>query len=949
MAEDIRVIHTTGLNNCGGRCVIHAHVKDGKIVRLTTDTRADAGDGVPLCACVRGLNYHKTFLGEDRLLWPMKRVGQRGEGRFQRISWDEALDTVAREWTRIRDAYGPGSRYVNYATGDAGALSASQCARRLLALDGGYLGRYNSYSTACISHASRLMYGTVYTGNAPEDWLNSKLIILWGHNPAETHFDAATMHYLQKARAQGIPMVVVDPRQNDTALALGAEWIPLRPATDAALLDAMAWVIASKGLEDRDFLDRCCLGYDRAHMPEGVDPSLCVLDYLMGTLDGVPKTPAWAEGITGVPAAQIEALALRYAAAKPAVLLQGWGPQRHAWGEQSARGGILLACMTGNVGVSGGWACGHGAFQRHALPEFPVPENPYGRSIPAFTWTEAVLRGHALTDREGVTGGAGLDSDIKMIVNLAGNCLINQHGDINRTAEILRDTSKCEFILCSDLFMTASAKFADILLPGASMFECENITVPWLYGDFLGYVNRVIEPLGECRQEYDWLKELAGRLGLEPEFSQGRTGREWLEWIYGNLRRTETELPPFEAFRQAGIYRYAQNRPEVAFEAQRRDPARHPFPTPSGKVELFSQTVYERGFPEGFPPIPRYVAPPEGPSDPLRDRFPLQLIGWHTKRRCHSTHDNNAALHRVDPQRLWLHPSDAAARGIAEGDEVLVWNDRGRVRVPAHVTERIMPGAAALSQGAWYRPDETGTDTAGCINVLTSLRPTPWARGNGQHTNLAEAAKLPPEAILRGKRILCLGSSVTYGYAAGGWSFADALAEVYGCDIVKEAVSGTTLADRGEDSYIARLKRVGDAGPFDLLLCQLSTNDAWQGVPLGDADSTDPGDVTGAIRAVPRIAREKWGADLPVAFYTGARFESDAYDAMVARLNAIAPAEGVAVIDLWSDRAFNALPGERYDPWMQDPVHPRREGYAEWWTPRIALGLRLIFGTGKGI
>ena len=198
------------------------------------------------------------------------------------------------------------------------------------------------------------------------------------------------------------------------------------------------------------------------------------------------------------------------------------------------------------------------------------------------------------------------------------------------------------------------------------------------------------------------------------------------------------------------------------------------------------------------------------------------------------------------------------------------------------------------------------------------------------------------ENTLRSRRILCLGSSVTYGSAAGGWSFADALAEEYGCDIVKEAVSGTTLADGDDASYVARLKRAADPGPFDLLLCQLSTNDAWQGVPLGDADSRDPRDVTGAIRAVVRIAREKWGAGLPVAFYTGARFESDAYDAMVRRLKAMVPGEGIAVVDLWDDAAFNAIPGPRYDEWMDDPVHPRREDYARWWTPRIAERLREI-------
>ena len=736
--NETKIIHTMGRNNCGGRCIIHAHVRDGQIEKLTTDTPQAAGDDVPLCACVRGLNYHKTFLGPDRLRYPMKRVGERGEGKFQRISWEEATDLIAREWVRIRDTYGPGSRYVNYATGISAAISGSSLAKRLLKLDGGYLGYYNSYSTACIRKATDLMYGTCETGNSLVDWLNSNLIILWGHNPAETKFDSQTMYYLRRARKKGIPIIVVDPRRNDTAEQLGAEWVPLRPATDAALQDAMAYVIVEEGLQDQDFLDRCCLGFDKAHMPEGVDPSECVLSYLTGEKDGVAKTPEWAQAITGVPAETIRSLAIRYATARPAALVQGFGAQRHAYGEQGARGGILLACMTGNVGVSGGWASGSGLCTQHPWVDMPDVPNPYPMEIPTYLWTEAVVRGHELTELDGVTGGEQLQSDIKMILNLAGNCLINQHGDINRTAEILRDTSKCEFIVCSDLFMTASAKFADVLLPGVSMFEGENITQPWQYGDFVGFNNQVIEPLYEGRFEYDWLSEVAEKIGLGPQFTEGRTLGQWLEWCYEDLRRKEPELPDYETFKKAGIWRYQNTPVRIAFADQRRDIDHHPFPTPSGKVELFSPKIWQTRFRDFMPAIPRYVDPPEGPNDPLREQYPLQLIGWHTKRRCHSIHDNNQAMHAIDPQALWMHPKDAQARGITEGQQVLIWNDRGRVQIGAHLTDRIMPGVVALSQGAWYAPDENGTDHGGCINVLTSLRPTPYARGNGQHTNLVE-------------------------------------------------------------------------------------------------------------------------------------------------------------------------------------------------------------------
>lgn len=740
---EVKIVHTTGVNNCGGRCVIDAHVKDGKIIKVTTENPRREDGAAPLCACARGVNYHKTFLGEDRLRYPMKRVGERGEGRFERISWEEAVETITREWVRIRDTYGPGSRYVNYATGVTALIRPDHLAKRLLALDGGYLDYYNSYSTACVRHATPYMYGTNLTGNGFEDWLNSKLIILWGHNPAETVFDAGTMHYLKLAREKGIPVIGVDPRKNDTIIRLGAEWIPLRPTTDSALMDGMAYVIWSENLYDRDFIDRCCIGFDREHMPQGVDPDQCYFSYLGGEQDGIPRTPAWASEICGVPEETIIRLARLYATTKPAALIQGYGPQRHGNGEQATRGGIMLACLTGNVGVSGGWACGTGGYERHEIPKFPKGENPYTAMIPCFLWTEAVERGREMTSLDGLTGGGSLQSDIKMILNLAGNSLVNQHGDINKTMEILRDTSKCEFIVCSDLFMTASAKFADILLPGTSVFEGENISKPWASGDYLGFNNKAIEPLHQSRFEYDWLKEIAENLGLRDAFTMGHeTVGDWLEELYGQLRREETELPEYEAFKSEGMYRYRNNPPVIAFEKECSDPEKHPFQTPSGRIEIFSKRIYETEFREYVAPIPRYVPSFEGPEDPLRGKYPLQLIGWHTKRRCHSIHDNNLGMHKMDPQALWMNGGDAEERGIDDGEVVRIWNDRGTVHLKVKITDRIMKGVAAMSEGAWYRPDSDGNDTGGSANVLTSQKPTPFAKGNAQHTNLVQVGRL---------------------------------------------------------------------------------------------------------------------------------------------------------------------------------------------------------------
>jgi anaerobic dimethyl sulfoxide reductase subunit A len=271
--------------------------------------------------------------------------------------------------------------------------------------------------------------------------------------------------------------------------------------------------------------------------------------------------------------------------------------------------------------------------------------------------------------------------------------------------------------------------------------ERNDISMPWQYGDFLGFAKQVVEPLGESRLEYDWLAEVAEKLGLRQEFTEGRSADGWLEHLYNDLRLRETELPPYEEFSCGGVYRYQNNPRFVALEEECRDPERHPFPTLSGRIELFSETVYNTEYRDFFPAIPRYVEPPEGACDPLVERYPLQMIGWHTNRRAHSIHDNNPDLERVEPQRLWMHPADAANRGISDGDKALVWNDRGRVQVAVKVTDRIMKGVTALAQGAWYRPDADGTDTNGSINVLTSLRPTPYARGNAQHTNLVEVKK----------------------------------------------------------------------------------------------------------------------------------------------------------------------------------------------------------------
>ena len=732
--EEPREILTAGGNNCGGKCVICPTVQEGCMLRIETDT----SDRHPqIKACSRGHAYRKTFLHAERLKYPMKRIGERGEGRFERISWDEAAELISSEWIRIRDTYGPASRYMLYGAGVTGVLRPSKMAKRLLSLDGGYLDYYNSYSSACSNYVTPYIYGQLKAGNGFSDVLNTNYLILWGHNPAETIFGTETNVYLAKLKKKGVPIIVIDPRCSNTAAQRGMTWVPIRPGTDSALADGMAYVIWSEGLLDQHFLDTYCVGFDEAHLPEGAPAGASYESYLRGRSDGIPKTPEWAEAICGVPAEQIRKIARDYANAKPGCLLPGLGLQRTRNGEQGVRSTALLCCMTGNVGIPGGGTGAAVSFGTHRTVSFPEPKNPFPGQIPVFLWTKAIEHATEMDFRnDGVKGVDHLPCNLKMLFSLAGNTLINQHSDIRDTERILKDTSKCEFIVVSDIFMTPSARYADVLLPATSVFETSNLNSPWRGSNFLLCNNQVIDPIFDCRFEWEWLKEVAKHLGLYEEFTEGEPDLSvWMRRLYEENRKLEPMLPDYETFRREGGFQYPEEQ-IVAFSEEIAHPKTTPFATPSGKIEIYSEQLADLGM---IPPIPCYTPVVEGVEDPLREKYPLQLIGYHTIRRCHSVHDNNDWLEELDPTRLWIHPEDAFYRNVVDGDEVEVYNDRGCVRLKAFVTNRIMKGVIAMSQGGWYKKAADGADIGGSINVLTTAKhPSPLAKGNPQHTNLAE-------------------------------------------------------------------------------------------------------------------------------------------------------------------------------------------------------------------
>ncbi len=710
-----KVITTTCNTHCGGACVLKVHVREGVITRIETDD----GEEPQFRACLRCRAYRQRVYAPDRLKFPMKRVGNRGEGKFQRISWDEALDKVASELKRVRDTYGPASILGLCSGGDLTVLHHQPTLHRLLCMMGGYTEVWGFFSYEGGYFAAAATYGTmVATTNTRDDLLNSRLIIMWGWDPANSIQRTGTAWYLAQAREAGIRIVSVDPRYTDTTATFAHQWIPIRPCTDAAMLIAMAYVIITENLYDQKFLDTYTVGFNQFK------------DYVLGIEDGTAKTPAWAETITGVPAATIENIAREYATTKPAALIGGIAPGRTAYGEQYHRAAMALAAMTGNVGIHGGssadrswggeyWG-GEVPFLVRTSGRMRSPGNPLNRdapprpnTIPArgggsnssaktnmTTLADAILKGKA----------GGYPADFKLLY-LANANYLNQVHNVNKTVEAFK---ALEFIVVQEQFMTPTAKFADILLPVCTFLERNDFTSGGAT-PFFGYVKKVIEPLGESKSHLEIGIGLAERLGLTDY--NDKTEEEWLRGIVAGYQEI-SDIPDYDTIKKQGIHKVKLAEPYVAFKKQIEDPAANPFPTPSGKIEIYSRQLADLNNPQ-FPPVPKYIQTWESINDPLAQKYPLQLITTHSKRRAHTQFDNIPWLRELLPQAMLINSTDAKARGINNGDMARVFNDRGETIILAKVTERIMPGVVDIPQGAWYDPDEKGIDRGGCANILT--------------------------------------------------------------------------------------------------------------------------------------------------------------------------------------------------------------------------------------
>jgi anaerobic dimethyl sulfoxide reductase subunit A len=757
--NDLETVVTSCAHNCGSRHMLVAHKKGDVIVRLSTDDGSYQVDGKhgkdtfeepQLRACLRGRAYRQRIYSAERLLYPMMRVGERGEGKFKRVSWDTALNHVAGKMIDIKNKYGPTALLdQSYAGASYGVLHKSDQIEGLLARFLGMFGcRTSSWSVPSYqgtTFSSRITFGTIEDGNEDDAFAHSKLIIMWGWNPAYTFHGGNTFYYMRLAKQNGCKFVLVDPQYTDSAAVYDAWWIPIRPNTDAAMMAGMAHYIFSNNLHDQSFINRFVQGMDTGTMPDWARGRESFKDYILGKSDGQPKTPEWAADICGVSAADIKKLAQMYATTKPAALKASWAPGRNAYGEQYNRMAAALQAMTGNIGVLGGCAEGVGKAWHAESIAYPYDKyaNIWFQAIKSDRWAHCVLN-YPNVKREEIGLWPRQDSTDGQIPNIRGifwqgSDWLNQLTNINKELQAIK---KLDLVVCMDSTITPSGLWADVLLPVATHFERHDVALPWYKGHYYIHRPKVIEPLGESKTDFQIFTELAHR--ISPQFGRDfnpKAARDYFQhndsvdeaylrdWWQHKVMAHQGVTMPWDEFKRRGVYKFILPRPKVAFQDQIEKGVR--FQTPSGKIEIFSsqlgqitdwtKTMY--GY--HIPAIPKWIEPWESLNSPKTKKYPFHLISPHPRWRTHSIFNNCSWLRETYEQEVTINAADAKKLGIRSGDTVEVWNDRGKVVVPAYVTERCMPGVLIIYEGAWMDLDDNGVDRSGNPDFLTLDEPSP--------------------------------------------------------------------------------------------------------------------------------------------------------------------------------------------------------------------------------
>ena len=698
-----RLVRGACPHDCPDTCATITEVADGRAIRFVADPEHPITQGW-LCAKVRP--YLDRVYHPDRLLYPLRRVGPKGSGEWRRISWDEAVAEIASRWQRIIADFGAAAILPYSYSGTLGLLQLSVCNARLWNRMGAS-GLARTICGAAAETAVEATYGARWAPD-PADVLHSKLVLVWGHNPATTgpHF----MPLLRQAQRNGAYVVVVDPRRTLTARSADLHLQP-RPATDTALALGLIHVLFRDGLADEAWLFAHTLGWQELRAR------------------AVEYPPERVAAITGVSAENIEFLARRYGTTRPALLKFSDGVQRHGNGGQTIRALCCLPAVAGHVGVRGGGLCyttsGYVRWDAHAVGH--ASECPPTPRIVNMNRLGAALAGEIA------------DPPIQSLYVFCANPATSAPN----TGRILDGLRRDDlFTVVHDLFLTDTARFADIVLPATS--QLEHVDLHKAYGHRnLQYNSPSISPLGEAKSNWDVMRLLAAALGFdEPWLHQ--SGEDVLAEVLDATRATNPLLDGITLDRLQ-----TEGTVPLSFTPEHDIPfADGHFPTPSGKLELRCDVLAAPGFdplptytpPNEFATHPRY-APSENSGDPrTRDagsamsaQDHLILISAAAHHFVSSSLANVPILSAKEGEPvIEVNPRDAVVRGIVHGARVVVENARGWCELRAAVTENVPPGVVSAPKGRW----SAQTPAARGINWTTSDALADLAGQSTFHSNL---------------------------------------------------------------------------------------------------------------------------------------------------------------------------------------------------------------------
>jgi anaerobic selenocysteine-containing dehydrogenase len=683
--------------DCPDTCSWVVTVQDGRAVKLQGNRDHPYTRGA-LCVKVNRFLEHTEL--PDRLRWPMRRTGRKGEGRFARISWEEALGEIAARWRALIEREGPQAIWPYYGTGTLGMIQGLAGAGRRL---WNVLGTSQHHLSICMTAGG---FATGYTlgdnriGMDPEGLAESRLVMLWGANPLVTHHHL--WKFVEMARRRGAHVVVIDPIRTQTADRADEHLAP-RPGTDAALALGLLHGVVIRGAEDHDFIEQHTLGWDAFRER--------ILEY----------PPERVAEITGLPAERIHALGARLATSRPTGIRIGPGMQRHAGGGMAVRTVTCIPGVTGDWRYPGGGA----AYDTRSFFKGNWPALWRDDLRPTGTRVLAMTRlGEALLELR--------DPPVNALLVYGSN----PAASVPDQNKVRRGLGREDlFTVVIDHFQTDTADFADILLPAT--MQTEHADLHNSYGHaYLAWNAPAVEPPGECLSNTEIFRRLARELGVtEPcvHDSDEALARAVLD--SDELRLAGITL---ETLAERGWMRLGEPQPWA--------PLAKGFPSPSGRLEFYSA----RAAAAGLDPLPTYTPPCEAASgDPEQPkRYPLALIAPAGPHFLNTEFSNLPALRdKAGPQRVLLHAEDAAARGLRDGDVARVFNDRGEYLAAVEVSDRVPPGIVGGAKGHWPKLNPGGTSIAATVME----RDADMGRGALFHDNRVEVerAAMSREEFLR--------------------------------------------------------------------------------------------------------------------------------------------------------------------------------------------------------